>query len=113
MRAPLTNCRTVAYFVFFVCIEENAQEVLDARANHPDSSLADLYDPITMPPDLLSAHNELDKAVDRTYGKPSFASDMERIEFLFDLYKKTADEQINPSGALTVSSHAAIKLGAG
>ncbi len=69
-------------------IEEKAQKVLDARANHPESSLADLYDPLTMPPDLLNAHNELDKAVDRAYGKPSFASDMERIEFLFDLYKK-------------------------
>ena len=67
-------------------IEEAAQSVLDARAAHPESSLADLYDPIAMPPDLRKAHQLLDKAVDVSYGKKSFASDAERVAFLFELY---------------------------
>ena len=48
-------------------IEELAQAVLDARALFPDSSLADLYDPLTMPPNLLKAHQNLDRAVMRLY----------------------------------------------
>ena len=69
-------------------IEEAAQGVLDARAAHPDASLADLYDPIAMPPDLRKSHQVLDKAVDAAYGKKSFASDAERVAFLFELYHK-------------------------
>jgi hypothetical protein len=67
-------------------VEEKAQAVLDARANHPDSSLADLYDPLTMPPDLMKAHQALDKAVDKCYRTKAFASETERVEFLFGLY---------------------------
>jgi hypothetical protein len=62
--------------------------VLDARAVHPESSLADLYDPVAMPPDLRRAHQTLDKAVDAAYGRKSFASDAERVAFLFELYHK-------------------------
>jgi len=51
-------------------IEKLAQAILDARANYPTSSLADLYDPLTMPPDLLKAHRALDSAVQRLYGFP-------------------------------------------
>ena len=69
-------------------IEEKAQAVLDARAAFPDSSLADLYDPLTMPPALVKAHNELDKAVDAAYSKQAFTSDAKRMEFLFELYEK-------------------------
>jgi type I restriction-modification system DNA methylase subunit len=69
-------------------IEEAAQVVLDARAAHPDASLADLYDPVAMPPDLRKAHQALDKAVDAAYGKKAFASDAERVAFLFELYHK-------------------------
>lgn len=69
-------------------IEEAAQGVLDARAAHPGSSLADLYDPTAMPPDLRKAHQALDKAVDAAYGKKTFASDAERVAFLFELYHK-------------------------
>lgn len=65
-----------------------AQAVLDARANHPDSTLADLYDPDVMPPDLRKAHRTLDEAVDRLYRKESFAGDRERVEHLFMLYEK-------------------------
>ena len=69
-------------------IEEAAQTVLDARAAHPEASLADLYDPVAMPPDLRKAHQALDKAVDAAYGKKTFASDAERVAFLFELYHK-------------------------
>jgi hypothetical protein len=68
-------------------IEEKAQSVLDARAQFPGNTLADLYDPRTMPPALLKAHQALDKAVDIAYRKQSFASDRERVEFLFNQYE--------------------------
>ncbi|MBL4759879.1 MAG: class I SAM-dependent DNA methyltransferase [Mariprofundaceae bacterium] len=48
-------------------VESKAQHVLDVRAEFPDSSLADLYDPLTMPPKLVKAHAALDKAVDLCY----------------------------------------------
>jgi hypothetical protein len=69
-------------------IEKAAQKVLDARAEFPNSSLADLYDPLTMPPALVKAHNELDKAVDLAYRPQPFSSDANRMEFLFELYEK-------------------------
>ncbi len=69
-------------------IEQAAQKVLDARAGHPDSSLADLYGPLAMPPDLRKAHQALDKAVDAAYEKKTFTSDAERVAFLFELYHK-------------------------
>jgi hypothetical protein len=73
-------------------IEASAQKVLDARSEFPDSSLADLYDPLSMPPNLVKAHNELDKAVDLTYRSQPFNSEANRMEFLFELYEKyTAD----------------------
>jgi hypothetical protein len=71
-------------------IEQVAQGVLDARAKFPHSSPADLYDPLTMPPVLLKAHQTLDKAVDAAYRKQPFASERHRIEYLFDLYQKYA-----------------------
>lgn len=67
-------------------IEQAAQNVLCARTAHPDSSLADLYDPVAMPSDLRQAHQVLDRVVDAAYGKKTFASDAERVAFLFDLY---------------------------
>jgi len=67
-------------------VEEKAQAVLDARSNHPTSSLADLYDPLTMPPDLVRAHQALDKAVDKCYRATGFSGETERVEFLFGLY---------------------------
>ncbi|MDI6744165.1 MAG: N-6 DNA methylase [Thermodesulfovibrionales bacterium] len=69
-------------------IKKAAQAVLDARTAHSEASLADLYDPIAMPPDLRKAHQALDKAVDTAYEKKNFASDAERIAFLFELYHK-------------------------
>lgn len=69
-------------------IESAAQKVLDARAEFQNSSLADLYDPLTMPPALVKAHNELDKAVDLAYRPQPFINETKRIEFLFELYDK-------------------------
>ncbi|PKL84450.1 MAG: SAM-dependent methyltransferase, partial [Ignavibacteriae bacterium HGW-Ignavibacteriae-1] len=69
-------------------IEEKAQKVLDTRAEFPSNSLADLYDPLSMPPQLVKAHNELDKAVDLAYRPQAFTSEANRMEFLFELYEK-------------------------
>jgi hypothetical protein len=68
-------------------IEAAAQGVLDARATFPDSTLADLYDPVTMPPALVKAHQALDRAVDAAYGRRTFATDADRVAFLFDRYQ--------------------------
>lgn len=69
-----------------------AQGVLDARAQFPDATLADLYDPLSMPPALVKAHQALDKAVDAAYvpsgGKRSWATEAERVAFIFEQYQK-------------------------
>jgi hypothetical protein len=73
-------------------IEKATQKVLDARLEFPNSSLADLYDPLTMPPALVKAHNDLDKAVDLAYRTQPFTSEANRMVYLFELYDKyTAD----------------------
>ena len=72
-------------------VESKAQAVLAARALFPESSLADLYDPNTMPPALTKAHAELDKAVEKCYRKEPFTSERERVELLFALYEKLAN----------------------
>ncbi len=69
-------------------VEKCAQAILDARAKYPTSSLADLYDPLTMPPDLVKAHNALDKAVDQCYRKEPFPTESQRIAYLFELYER-------------------------
>lgn len=69
-------------------VAQAAQAVLDARAQFPDATLADLYDPLAMPPELRRAHAALDRAVDAAYGKKGFAADAERVAFLFDLYRQ-------------------------
>ena len=61
--------------------------VLDARAQFPNSTLADLYDPNTMPLVLIKAHTQLDKAVDSAYGCKSGVPELERMSFLFGMYK--------------------------
>ncbi|MBP7637911.1 MAG: class I SAM-dependent DNA methyltransferase [Kiritimatiellae bacterium] len=71
-------------------VEAAAQAVLDVRAKYTTSTLADLYDPTTMPPDLVKAHADLDRAVDRCYRASPFTSDRQRVEFLFALYETIA-----------------------
>ena len=70
-------------------IEALAQDVLDARAlpKNATSTLADLYDPDRMPPELHRAHRALDMAVDKLYRAKGFADDRERVEHLFALYE--------------------------
>ena len=79
-----------------LAIEAAAQAVLDARARFPGSTLADLYDPLTMPPALVQVHHALDRAVDAAYiaaekaaGRkpPKLGSDAERVAFLFERYQ--------------------------
>ena len=73
-------------------VEEKARAVLAAREPHlpprGPATLADLYDPNTMPRDLLRAHTELDRAVEKCYRAEPFHSDRERVEHLFSLYEK-------------------------
>jgi hypothetical protein len=80
-------------------IEEGARGVLAAREEFPDSTLADLYDPLTMPPVLLKAHARLDKAVDAAYGYKGKATDAERVAFLFQLYQKYTSLFVSEKGA--------------
>lgn len=65
-----------------------AQAVLDARAAHPDTTLATLYDPDLMPTDLRRAHTRLDRAVDRLYAPAGFVSEDARIAHLLGLYDR-------------------------
>jgi len=65
-----------------------AQAILDARNAYPDATLANLYDPDLMPPDLLYAHKKLDRVVDNLYRRGEFNSERERLEHLFVLYEK-------------------------
>jgi len=69
-------------------VEQAAQTVLDTRAQFPDSTLADLYDPVAMPAALARAHAALDRAVDRCYRKEPFPSDRARVEFLFQRHEQ-------------------------
>jgi hypothetical protein len=75
-------------------IEKLAQEVLDARAKYPESSLADLYDPLTMPPDLLKAHNALDRAVMKLYGFEKDADELAIVAALMERYQKLSSNLI-------------------
>jgi hypothetical protein len=69
-------------------VEEAAQLVIAARYNFPKATLADLYDPLAMPPALAKAHSQLDRAVERCYRSQPFENDRQRIEHLFALYEK-------------------------
>ena len=72
-------------------ISQTAQSILDARAKYPDASLADLYDPLTMPPDLRAAHEANDRAVLAAYGLKPDTPESEIVAHLFKLYaEKTA-----------------------
>ena len=76
-------------------IEETAQAILDARAKYPDSSLADLYDPLTMPPDLLKAHQNNDRAVMAAYGikkgDPEYSSESACVAMLMKMCQKLVE----------------------
>lgn len=77
-------------------IEKTAQAILDARALYPKDSLADLYDPLTMPPELLKAHQNNDRAVMEAYGLPvKTTTESDAVAFLFDLYSKLIKSKDN------------------
>ena len=69
-------------------IEQTAQGILDARALYPDSSLADLYDNLTMPPELKKAHRANDAAVLEAYGFPKDATESDIVARLFKMYQE-------------------------
>ena len=72
-------------------IEQTAQGILDARAKYPEASLADLYDELTMPPELRKAHQANDKAVMQAYGFSIKMTESECVAQLFKLYEKLAE----------------------
>lgn len=74
-------------------IEKAALGVLDARALYPDSSFADLYDPLTMPPELVKAHNALDRAVKAAYGDKGFSTEAERVADLMERYQQLVNDK--------------------
>ncbi len=69
-------------------LEPLAQAILDSRAIHQDATLAQLYDPDLMPPELRRAHQKLDRTIDRLYCRKIFGSERERVKYLFTLYEK-------------------------
>lgn len=77
-------------------IEEAAQAILDARALYPDASLADLYDEVTMPPELRKAHQNNDRAVMAAYGiskdDPEFKSESACVAMLMRMYENLAEK---------------------
>jgi hypothetical protein len=91
-------------------VEEAAKQVLAARARHLPprglATLADLYDPATMPPELVTAHADLDRAVERCYRAEKFHADRERVEHLFSLYEKLTAPLL-PAAAKTRGTRAA------
>ncbi len=78
-----------------LAIENAAKTVLSARDVHGDATLADLYDPRTMPANLVKAHRKLDQAVDKAYGAPRFSNEAKRVAFLFELYSQIAEDALN------------------
>jgi len=74
-------------------LETLARSILDARAAFPDSTLAQLYDPVTMPPALRRAHSTLDTAVERLYSRTGFTSDAARVAHLFARYAQLVQRQ--------------------
>ena len=74
-------------------LEPLAQKIFDIRSKYKDSSLADLYDPDTMPADLLKAHQQLDKKVESLYRTVPFQDDDDRLEFLLEEYEKLVGKQ--------------------
>ena len=75
-------------------IEHTAQAILDARALYPDSSLADLYDSLTMPPELRKAHRANDAAVLEAYGFPKDATEAEIVARLFKMYQELINNKV-------------------
>lgn len=81
-------------------VEEAARQVLEAREKHPGSTLAQLYDPLTMPRALRDAHNALDRAVDALYGLKAGSTEAQRLALLLTHYQQlapTLESQARPT----------------
>lgn len=87
-------------------VEAAAQGVLDARENHLDATLADLYDPLAMPADLARAHATLDRAVDLCYRPQPFPDERRRFEHLFAMYERLVAPLTAPKKAKRHRAHA-------
>ena len=74
-------------------IEKAASEILNVRSLYPNSSLADLYDPLTMPSDLIKAHNNLDRAVVAAYRGKGFKKETERVADLMERYLQSVSKK--------------------
>jgi hypothetical protein len=90
-------------------VEQGAAAVLAARASFPNASLADLYDPVSMPKELSAAHELVDRGVDRCYRKEAFANDRARVEFLFQLHDQLTTPLI-PAQARTARKKRGARL---
>ena len=73
-------------------IERTAQAILDARAKYADSSLADLYDPVLMPPELRKAHQDNDRAVMQAYGFSLKMTESDCVAALFKMYAEQTEK---------------------
>lgn len=81
-------------------VEDAARQVLEAREKHPGSTLAQLYDPLTMPRALRDAHNVLDRAVDALYGLKAGSTEAQRLALLLTKYQEltlTLESQMKPA----------------
>jgi hypothetical protein len=94
-------------------VEDAAKAMLNARKAFPNATLADLYDPLAMPPALVKAHAELDYAVDLCYRPQPFQNDRQRVEYLFALYEKLIAPLIAPSKKGKRKKVATPRLGSG
>lgn len=90
-------------------IEASAQNVLDTREQFPGSTLAQLYDGLTIPPALTKAHQALDQTVDAAYGRRTFDSDADRVAFLFQLYQRNTS--LLPESSLPTRAKRPTRLG--
>jgi hypothetical protein len=81
-------------------LERHVYEILGEREKHSEKTLAQLYDPDKMPDGLREAHHQLDLAVERCYRSKPFASDEERLEYLFKLYEQMIAEEKSKNGEL-------------
>ena len=77
--------------------EAATKTVLDTRKQFPKATLSDLYDPLAMPPALVKAHADLDRAIDLCYRPQPFENDRQRVEYLFALYEKLTVPLIAPA----------------
>ena len=101
LKSDYRYSNTIVYnnFIWPIATEEQkekiattAKEILNVRAKHPNSSLADLYNELTMPADLRKAHQANDRAVMKAYGFKSSMTESEIVAELFKLYQKKVDE---------------------